>query len=618
MVEKRQLKDGEECATSRQRQKKSQNIESLEQLKCYLEQLLESKFNNLEKKLIEMMKNRSSSNYVDPPPRLLIAKSETEATMYLKFTNEVKLPVFTHSKLEGEDGTHIKVALFDTNNAKITSGSLSSVKIEIVPLVGDFGDNGNDNWTEEEFRRNIAQDRPKVGPLLKGDLVLELKHGEANLMNISFGDNSSFTPTGKYRLGVRAHESSRKKIREGERIREGITTDFRVKERRVKGSQKLHPPLLDSEIECLEKVGNKSATKLQDIGISTVRQFLQHYFTNEAKLLEILDIRSSDEKWKKMVDHARECSPDDNRLYSYPVMDLNAVFFFNSLYEFVGAKFGEDYINSAEIDPAQKASVLKWKKIFYQNMGGIQVDHQMVNNHPVHLWPTINNVTQYDQVALGQSNLQTISPSRNLIASAENQMQVVQKEYPESSNMPSIGGNMSFMSLLNGGMSFGGSVPSQPEPSNCHIIQQGQVLMKVGLDTSAMNFSTQHVDFSTWLNEEAQAPFTSGPSAVHAGTSIGTGNLLEPTNLQDIFSNLPMLSPDCLDASVTLDHLCTEMLFPVIDQPSVQPDMLGQAIDLPNESKNQPKWPNLIAVVKWKVMLSAVRERKRGEEVASM
>uniref|UniRef100_A0A453K087 Calmodulin binding protein central domain-containing protein n=1 Tax=Aegilops tauschii subsp. strangulata TaxID=200361 RepID=A0A453K087_AEGTS len=75
----------------------------------------------------------------------------------------------------------------------------------------------------------------------------------------------------------------------GERVLEGITEPFRVKERRVEGFEKHYPPKLGDEVWRLEKIGRKGAyhQALSDSGIDTVQKLLQSYVKNEEKLLKV-------------------------------------------------------------------------------------------------------------------------------------------------------------------------------------------------------------------------------------------------------------------------------------------------------------------------------------------
>ena len=148
------------------------------------------------------------------------------------FLNGLK-PVYTMMKLEAKDGSALKVAIvenLENNQTNIVRfGHLSSARVEVVVLHGNFNGKNEECWTPEEFNKHIVWGREKSAKLLNGDLTLKFSGGEAFLENANFTDNSSFTSTKKFRLGLRLANAS------GERVLEGITEPFRVKERRVEG-----------------------------------------------------------------------------------------------------------------------------------------------------------------------------------------------------------------------------------------------------------------------------------------------------------------------------------------------------------------------------------------------
>lgn len=148
------------------------------------------------------------------------------------FINGLKT-VYTMSKLESNEGTAIKLAIVETlaNNQTeiVRTGHLSSARVEVVVLHGHFNAKNEESWAPEDFNQHIVSGREKSGQLLTGNLTLKLNGGEAFLENAYFTDNSSFTSTKMFRLGLRLLNVS------GDRILEGITEPFRVKERRVEG-----------------------------------------------------------------------------------------------------------------------------------------------------------------------------------------------------------------------------------------------------------------------------------------------------------------------------------------------------------------------------------------------
>jgi len=165
------------------------------------------------------------------PPRLLVDWNQ-RPRYHLVFLNGLK-PVYTMTRLEPDDGTAIKVAIVERleNNRTniIRFGPLSSARVEVVALHGNFNAKSEECWSLEEFNKHIVTSREKSAQLLTGNLTLKLNGGEALLENEFFTDNSSFTSTKMFRLGLRLVNPS------GERVLEGLTKPFRVKERRVEG-----------------------------------------------------------------------------------------------------------------------------------------------------------------------------------------------------------------------------------------------------------------------------------------------------------------------------------------------------------------------------------------------
>lgn len=140
----------------------------------------------------------------------------------------LSLPVFTGTRIEGEDGSAIKVVLTDAaTNEVVQNAQESSAKVEIVVLEGDFDGDEGENWTLEEFKNNIVREREGKKPLLTGDANVYLKEGIGSVGEISFTDNSSWTRSRRFRLGARVIGNS-----DGARIREAKTESFIVRDHR--------------------------------------------------------------------------------------------------------------------------------------------------------------------------------------------------------------------------------------------------------------------------------------------------------------------------------------------------------------------------------------------------
>lgn len=141
----------------------------------------------------------------------------------------MSLPLFTGGKVEGEWGSAIPIVLIDANTKHVvTSGPESVVKLDVVVLEGDFNNEDDDNWTQEEFESHVVKEREGKRPLLTGDLQVTLKEGVGTLGELTFTDNSSWIRSRKFRLGLKVASGSC----EGIRIREAKTDAFTVKDHR--------------------------------------------------------------------------------------------------------------------------------------------------------------------------------------------------------------------------------------------------------------------------------------------------------------------------------------------------------------------------------------------------
>lgn len=149
------------------------------------------------------------------------------------FLNTISPPVFTGARIEGENCSSLKVALVDACTGKtVTSGPESSAKVEIVVLEGDFDGGEGDKWTLEEFTNNIVKEREGKKALLSGDALLNLKEGIGLVGDISFTDNSSWTRSRRFKLGVRLVDNF-----DGIKVKEARSKSFIVRDHR--GERKL-------------------------------------------------------------------------------------------------------------------------------------------------------------------------------------------------------------------------------------------------------------------------------------------------------------------------------------------------------------------------------------------
>ena len=136
--------------------------------------------------------------------------------------------MFTGTRIEGRDGSAIRVALVDAFTDEVVQyAPESSAKVEVVVLEGDFGGDEVENWTLEEFKNNMVKQREGKKPLLTGDVHFCLKEGIGFVGEVYFTDNSSWTRSRRFRLGARVVGNS-----DGDRIKEAKTDSFIVRDHR--------------------------------------------------------------------------------------------------------------------------------------------------------------------------------------------------------------------------------------------------------------------------------------------------------------------------------------------------------------------------------------------------
>lgn len=146
-------------------------------------------------------------------------------TLQLRFQTKLPRMLFTGSKVESENNGAVKLVLFDTDSNQIVSfGPLSSSKIQIVSLDGDFAVDDDEDWSQKDFEAKIIVARDGKRPLVAGELVVFLKDGVGELGDVVFTDNSSWRRSRTFRLGAR--------VVSGARVREAVSEPFMVKDHR--------------------------------------------------------------------------------------------------------------------------------------------------------------------------------------------------------------------------------------------------------------------------------------------------------------------------------------------------------------------------------------------------
>jgi hypothetical protein len=286
--------------------------------------------------------------------------------LQLQFQSKLLLPLYTGGKVEGEHGAAIHVVLIDANTGRVvTSGPESSVKLDVLVLQGDFNNEDDEGWTQEEFESHIVREREGKRPLLTGDLQVTLKEGVGTLGDLSFTDNSSWIRSRKFRLGLKVASG----ISEGFRIREAKTDAFSVKDHRGELYKKHYPPALYDEVWRLEKIGKDGSfhKRLNKAGIHTVEDFLRLVVRDQQKLRNILGSGMSNKMWDALVEHSKTCVLSGKLYVYYPDGPGNVGVVFNNIYELSGLISGGQYHSADSLSESQKVFVDTLVKKAYDN-----------------------------------------------------------------------------------------------------------------------------------------------------------------------------------------------------------------------------------------------------------
>ncbi|KAI3801652.1 hypothetical protein L1987_29762 [Smallanthus sonchifolius] len=286
--------------------------------------------------------------------------------LQLHFRSRMSLPLFTGGKVEGEQGAAIHIVLVDANTGHaVTSGPESSIKLDIVVLEGDFNNEDDEGWTQEEFESHVVKEREGKRPLLTGDLQVALKEGVGTLGELTFTDNSSWIRSRKFRLGLKVASG----FCEGIRVREAKTEAFTVKDHRGELYKKHYPPTLNDEVWRLEKIGKDGSfhKRLNSSGIFTVEEFLRLVVRDSQKLRNILGSGMSNKMWEALIEHAKTCVLSAKLYVYYPEDNRNVGVVFNNIYELRGLIAGDQYQSADSLSDGQKVYVDTLVKKAYDN-----------------------------------------------------------------------------------------------------------------------------------------------------------------------------------------------------------------------------------------------------------
>ncbi|KAI5675494.1 hypothetical protein M9H77_06444 [Catharanthus roseus] len=432
--------------------------------------------------------------------------------LQLHFRSRLSLPLFTGGKVEGEQGAAIHVVLVDANTGHVvTSGPESSVKLDVVVLEGDFNNEDDEGWTQEEFDSHAVKEREGKRPLLTGDLQVTLKEGVGTLGELTFTDNSSWIRSRKFRLGLKVASG----YCEGIRIREAKTEAFTVKDHRGELYKKHYPPALNDDVWRLEKIGKDGSfhKRLNNAGIFTVEDFLRLVVRDSQKLRTILGSGMSNKMWEALLEHAKTCVLS-GKLYVYYSDDSRSVaVVFNNIYELTGLIAGEQYFSADSLSDSQKVFVDGLVKKAYENWNQvIEYDGKSLLN----IKQNKKSVASRDELPMGP-----IDYSNAL----DNQLSAPRLPVPVPSEPSVVDPNMFI-----GGASYNDNLttryPNQSQQLLSSSRTQFGCTTQFALPDQQVN-NSQQIQNARYDNRAALAlgPPQSSPSFQSAGTSAQQSNL---------------------------------------------------------------------------------------------
>lgn len=339
-------------------------VDSLQRLCSSLEPILRRVVSEeVERALAKLGPARLVGNGRSSPKRI---EAPDGRNLQLQFRSRLSLPLFTGGKVEGEQGSAIHIVLIDANTGQlVATGPESSAKLDIVVLEGDFNDEDDADWTQEDFESHVVKEREGKRPLLTGDVQVTLKEGVGTLGELTFTDNSSWIRSRQFRLGLRIVAGHCDTVR----IREAKTEAFTVKDHRGELYKKHYPPALNDEVWRLEKIGKDGAfhKRLNKCGITTVEDFLRFVVRDPQRLRNILGSGMSNKMWDALVEHAKTCVLSGRVFIYYPDGPQGVGVIFNSIYEFNGLFAGGQYYSTDSLSDTQKVYADTLIKKAYEN-----------------------------------------------------------------------------------------------------------------------------------------------------------------------------------------------------------------------------------------------------------
>ncbi|KAJ4913618.1 Calmodulin-binding protein 60 F [Raphanus sativus] len=352
-------------------------VDSLQRLCSSLEPLFRRIVSEEVERALSKLENSKATPRSQEPKK--IQGLDGRRNLQIRFRTRMPPHLFTGGKVEGEQGSAIRVVLIDANTGNVVqTGEESMAKLNVVVLDGDFNDEDDEDWTREHFESFLVKEREGKRPILTGHTHVVLKEGVGTLGELTFNDNSSWIRSRKFRLGVKAAT--------GFSIREAKTEPFAVKDHRGELYKKHYPPALHDEVWRLDRIAKDGALhkKLVKSNIMTVEDFLRILVKEPQKLRSLLGSGMSNRMWENTVEHAKTCVLG-GKLYVYYTEQThhNTGVVFNHIYEFRGLIANGHFLSLESLNHDQKISADILVKAAYENWHKtVEYDGELLNCLP--------------------------------------------------------------------------------------------------------------------------------------------------------------------------------------------------------------------------------------------
>ncbi|XP_047332178.1 calmodulin-binding protein 60 A-like isoform X2 [Impatiens glandulifera] len=284
-------------------------------------------------------------------------------TLLLRFMNKLPKQVWTGSKVEGEDGNCIKVALVDEVTGEIVkSGPGASARTRIMMIDGNY-------TGENDLNEKINEANKRTELRLKGDAFLSLKEGIGCIDNLHFVHERTWFNKGTFVFVATLVDNI-----DAIKVKAAVMEPFTIKDHRNSLYKKKEIPSLDDFIWRLKKISRGSPVYkfLEKSNITTLLTFLRELNLNPERLQQIVGAHMTDKAFKATVSHAEKCEFDREKFYK-----CNDVVF-NIVGEIVGGYFKGDFLRFDEFNDHNK--VIARNTVLYAFEHGNYFRHTINSN----------------------------------------------------------------------------------------------------------------------------------------------------------------------------------------------------------------------------------------------